>query len=171
MLVRNALAFAFCLVGVGLSGCATGPCDATTGDQGFLKTANCELGGGYALQTSQMTLELDEKKELNEQLRNVLNALDSEASEVRAETRAKRVEYEKLNTAMQPLLASLEAKSAENKQLEAKVASLRSDLADLNAGGGGETVLEKRQRLDKLKTQMLLLEEELGLGADLGNGV
>ncbi len=151
---------AVCLIAA--ASCTTTNCDARAGDPGFFANTACQLSGVYNDQTESLKLELAEAKELNEQLDAALKALDAEAAEVRAEAEAQNFEYEKLNKAMQPLLASLDENAAENAALQAKVDALRADLDALNAGGSTSSA-QKTLQLEELRRKMNLLQAELGL--------
>lgn len=158
LLGTSGLSVAFML---GLSACATGPCDAQS-DPGFFANAGCQLQGKYYEQTESLKLELSEAKAINAQLAEVLKAIDAEALEVRAEAKAQNFEYAKLNKAMGPLLASLEAQKAESASLQEDIDEVRAELTALNNGTGAST-FEKQQQLNNLRAKMVLLQDELGL--------
>ena len=147
-----------------LHGCTVNPadCDPTNREASIVAKARCNYSGAYdeRVQSKQKIL-LDEQK-TNKLFRDVYAAVEKEKLEVGGELRNNRAEYSALTKSLNALLDELQQKDQDNSQVQAEVAALRKDLANI-VNQDDPAVMKKQVELDQLKNKVMELQQGLGL--------
>jgi len=150
-----------------LSGCATmtaEQCDPRT-DAGFLGKMGCVSQGVYAQRVEDKEQILLDEQKTNQLFREVHAALAHERASVGEELADERQRHAALNAALTALLGEIKSKTAGNQRIQADVAAIERDMANLERQSQQEStsVLERRLELQKVTDRVARLQEELGL--------
>jgi len=152
-----------------LSGCATmtaEQCDPRN-DAGFFGKMGCVSQGVYAQRVEGKEQILLDEQKTNQLFREVHAALAHERASVGEELADERQRYAALNAALTALLAELKSKTAGNQRIEAEIAAVERDMANLERQSQQEStsVLERRLELQKVTDRVTRLQADLGLSS------
>ncbi|CBL44097.1 conserved hypothetical protein [gamma proteobacterium HdN1] len=161
----KAAIFSVLLVTSLVSGCAVNPegCDPTHRDASIIEKGRCNWSGAYQVRSDHLEKVVLDERKTNAMLTDVYNAIEQEKRQSASNLKKTRDQYATVTRALNALLTEVGSKAKGNRAIEKEIADLSQQLEALKTQDS-PSVLQKQAELDQLKTKVVGLEQQLGLG-------
>ena len=151
-----------------LAGCATTPgqCDPSDRDAGFLTKLSCDTSGAYRATIDQQEQALVSAQEENQMFRQVYDDIAQRQAASQQALSEQKKKQAALNASMSRLLKQLEARHADNAQVQKELQGLQQALhqsqQSATNGGNPAAIAAKQKELAALQNRVSTLQKSLG---------